>query len=80
MSRVLRLVVLSIVLYSGVSLTGGCAARREQPEMIETTTIERPAEPLEDEESFADRVGEVGIVILVVAIAVGGILVPLLLF
>jgi len=80
MTCVLRMVVLYVALSSGLSLTAGCAARQTQPPMIDTTSIERPAEPLDDEESLADRIGEVGIVILVLVIAVGGILIPILLF
>ena len=73
---VLRLVVLCILLSGAV----GCAARQPYPASIdESTSIERPARPLEEEETFWDRAGEVGIVILIVAITVGGILVPILL-
>jgi hypothetical protein len=80
MTHALRMVVLFVALCSAPLATTGCAARPMQPPMIETETIERPAEPLDDEESLADRIGEVGIVILVVGIAIGGILLPIFLF
>ena len=73
---VLRLVVLGIMLSGAV----GCAARQPHPASVEESAgIERPARPLEEEESFWDRAGEVGIVLLIVGITVGGILLPILL-
>ena len=74
--KILGLAVLCAVLV----LATGCAAHQSYPSAIEDEAgIERPAEPLSDEQDLADRIGEVGIVILVVVVTVGGILVPLLL-
>jgi len=42
--------------------------------------IERPARPLGEEESLADKIGEVGVVLLVVGSVAAGIVIPLLLF
>jgi hypothetical protein len=42
--------------------------------------IERPARPLGEEESLSDKIGEVGVVLLVVGTVAAGIVVPLLLF
>lgn len=73
---ILRLVVLCIML----SGTVGCAARQPHPASVEESAgIERPAHPLEEEETFWDRAGEVGIVLLIVGITVAGILLPILL-
>ncbi len=58
----------------------GCASRRAQPTSIEEpASIERPAQPLGEEETLTDRIGEVGVVLLVVAVTVGLIAIPLLL-
>jgi hypothetical protein len=45
----------------------------------ERESIERPARPLSEEESFFDDVGKVAVVLLIVGITVAGVLVPLLL-
>ena len=72
----LGLVALCAMLF----LSPGCATHQPQGSSIEEpTSIERPAVPLDEEEGFWDHAGEVGIVILVIGIAVGGILVPILL-
>ncbi len=72
----LGLVVLSAVLF----FAAGCATHQRQPASVEeSTSIERPARPLEEEETFWDHTGEVGIVILIIGITVGGILLPILL-
>jgi hypothetical protein len=75
-----RLTVLLLAL-SGVLVLGtGCASRQHQPaEVEEDAGIERPAAPLSEEEGLTDRIGEVGVVILVVGITLGLILIPLLL-
>ena len=74
--KVLGLAVVCAVLV----LAAGCATHQRYPSAAEEEAgIERPAQPLGEEEGLADRIGEVGIVILVVVVTVGGILVPLLL-
>ena len=70
------LLALSAVLFLGA----GCAARQhESVSSEEETSIERPAVPLTEEEGVADRIGQVGIVLLVVGVAIGLILLPILL-
>jgi hypothetical protein len=70
-----------IMALSGLLLVApGCASEQRsygRDDNIES--IERPAQPLEDEESFADKIGEVGVVLLLVGTVAAGILVPLLL-
>jgi hypothetical protein len=67
---------LSVVLVLGA----GCASRQQQTAPIEEpAAIERPARPLGEEESLFDRIGEAGVVILVIGVTVGLIVVPLLL-
>lgn len=78
----LRRLLLAIVMMLGCAAAGpGCAARQRETAPIErqATSLERPAKPLSEEESLADRIGEVGIVVLVVVVTVGGILLPILL-
>ena len=54
--------------------------RQRPPSAVEDEAgIERPAQPLSEEETLADRIGQVGVVILIVVVTVGGILVPILL-
>ncbi len=70
------LAALCAVLFLGV----GCAAHHRQPSAVEDDAgIERPAQPLGEEEGLADRIGQIGIVLLLVVVTVGGILVPILL-
>ena len=77
---VLRLVVLLLALSGTAVLGGGCAARQSQPTQVEEdTSIERPAVPLEEETGITDRIGEVGVVLLVVGVTIGLILIPILL-
>jgi hypothetical protein len=77
-----HLAVLLLALSGGLFLGAGCASRQHQPaEVVEDDGgIERPAVPLSEEEGLTDRIGEVGVVILVVGITIGLILIPLLLF
>jgi len=76
-----RLSVLLLAFSGVLFLGGGCASRQHQPaEVEEDAGIERPAVPLSEEEGLTDRIGEVGVVILVVGITIGLILIPLLLF
>ena len=80
MMQALRLVVVVVALGGGLLATSGCANRQHQPAAIDDdTSIERPATPLDEETSWTDRIGEVGIVLLIVAVTVGGILIPILL-
>jgi hypothetical protein len=61
-------------------LAPGCATHQPQGSSIEEPNgIERPAVALDEEEDLWDHAGEVGIVILVIGIAIGGILLPILL-
>ncbi len=61
-----------------VLVGSGCATQqRNRP--AEDTRIERPAVPLSEEEGLSDKIGEVGVVVLVVVLTVGVILVPILL-
>ena len=72
--------ILLLVLTSSLSWGVGCAGRDHYGGGIEdSTSIERPAVPLSEEESLADKAGEVGVVVLMVVVAVGGILLPILL-
>jgi len=74
--RMMAVLALSVMLM----LVSGCAARQPETTSIEEPVgIERPAEPLEEETSLSDRIGEMGVVLLVVAVTLGGILIPLLL-
>jgi hypothetical protein len=71
-----------LVLLSGVLLVApGCASEQHtsgRGGSIEG--IERPARPLGEEESLSDKIGQVGVVLLVVGTVAAGIVVPLLLF
>jgi hypothetical protein len=67
-----------VALLGALSLLGSCAARQPQPTILEDDTIEE-AHPLADDESVADKAGEVGVVGLVVGVIVGGILLPIFL-
>ena len=70
------LLALSAVLFVGA----GCASRQHQAAQVEEDSgIERPAVPLSEEEGLSDRIGEVGVVLLVVGITIGLIIVPILL-
>ena len=75
----LRLAVL-LLAFSGVLFLGaGCASRQHQPaEVEEDAGIERPAVPLSEEEGLTDRIGEVGVALLVVGIAIALIVIPLI--
>lgn len=76
-----RLAVLLLALSGVLFLGGGCASRQREPAQIEDdTSIERPAVPLGEEEGLTDRIGQVGVVLLVVGVTIGLILIPILLF
>jgi len=71
------LTALSMALLAG----SGCASRQPYGASVEDrTSIERPARPLDEEEGLSDKIGEIGIVLLLVGVTIGGILVPILLF
>ena len=69
---------MAVVLLGAVSVLGSCAAHQPEPTIREDDNIEE-AQPLADDESVADKAGEVGVVGLVVAVIVGGILLPIFL-
>jgi hypothetical protein len=69
--------VIVFAVLSGVLLVApGCASQQRSPERGDTVeSMERPAVPLEDEETLSDKIGEVGVVLLVV----GAVVVPIVL-
>ena len=70
--------VVRIVLCGLLLLAAGCAGHQGQTGTIEEpVSIERPAVPVGEEENMADKIGEVGIVLLGVAVLVGGIVAAL---
>ena len=76
----MRVAVLLLAFSGLLFVNGGCASHQPQPTHVEDDSgIERPAVPLEEEEGLTDRIGEVGVVILVVGITLGLILIPILL-
>ncbi len=80
-SRVARLAFILLVLSSVLFFGAGCASRQRTPAQIDDDAagVERPARALSEEEGLADRIGQVGVVLLVVVVTVGGILIPILL-
>jgi hypothetical protein len=73
--------LIALALCASLALASGCASRQPYPTSDDSDeSIERPARPLSDEEGLTDRIGEVGIVILLVVVTVGLILIPFLLF
>lgn len=80
------LVAVALLLGAGTFATAGsaCSTRpsmtpQERQAYEERQSIERPARGLEEETSLADRIGQVGVVILVVGITLAGIMLPILL-
>jgi hypothetical protein len=70
------LLALSILLV----VAPGCASQRSSPRgSASIEGIERPARSMDEEEGLSDKMGEVGVVLLVVGSAIAGILLPLLL-
>ena len=67
------------VALAGVLCTGAGCASRQRTAVEEPTSIERPAVALEEEEGIADKIGQVGVVLLVVGVTIGLILLPILL-
>ncbi|HYD49407.1 MAG TPA: hypothetical protein VEB21_13720, partial [Terriglobales bacterium] len=56
----------------------GCSSRQRYADPYERESIERPAEPISQEEGPAEKVGKVLVVIVTVGIAIGLIVVPVL--
>jgi hypothetical protein len=75
----LRTTLLLAALCGGVALVSGCASRQPQPTTIESrASSDETNAALTDDKSLADRLGEGGVVLLVVAVAIGGIVLPLI--
>jgi hypothetical protein len=75
-----RCAVLVLALTGTLGLGAGCASRQHETAPVEEeTNIERPAVPLSEEEGLTDRIGQIGIVLLVVGVAIGLIIIPILL-
>jgi hypothetical protein len=68
----------AVALLAAVSLLGSCAAHQPQPTISEDDHVEE-AHPLADDESAADKAGEMGVAGLAVGFIVGGILLPIFL-
>ena len=76
----IRLGVLLLALTGVLFVGSGCASRQHEPvDVQEESGIERPAVPLTEEEGLTDRIGEVGVVLLVVGITIALIVIPFLL-
>jgi hypothetical protein len=78
----MRLVGLFPVAFLAVTLLAGagCASRdRDRPPIDQPASIERPAKPIDEEQGLADKIGEVGVALLVVSIVIAGIVLPLIL-
>jgi hypothetical protein len=66
------------VLSAALFTAGGCADSQHRTTYSSPTGIERPAQPIEDEESATDKAGNVGVVLLVVGGALAVLVLPLL--
>jgi hypothetical protein len=66
-----------IALLGVLSVLGSCSARQRFNTVPDDDSLE--AQPLGDDDSLADKAGEVGVVGLAVGIIVGGILLPIFL-
>jgi hypothetical protein len=75
--RTWQTICVVIALTAVLSVLGSCAAHPRYNTMPEDDTLE--AQPLSEDESLADKAGEVGVVGLAVGIIVGGILLPIFL-
>jgi hypothetical protein len=60
-----------------LSVLGSCATHQRPNMMSNEDSL--AAQPLRDDDSLADKAGEVGVVGLVIGVIVGGILLPILL-
>ena len=66
-----------VALLGALLVLGSCAAHQPDSMIPDDDSIE--AQPLGDDDSLADKAGEVGVVGLAVGIIVGGILLPIFL-
>ena len=78
MSHWWRMAYVLVCFAGALFLAPGCATQY-RPGPGDHSRMERPAHPLEEEESLSDKVGEVGVVVLIVVVTVGGILIPIIL-
>ncbi len=76
LGRAWRTVCLSLALLLVVSALPSCATQQRHAAVDDDIF---QAQPLGEEDSMADKAGEVGVVGLVVGVLVGGILLPLFL-
>jgi len=67
-----------VALLGALSVVGSCASHQRHSTVPDDDSFE--AQPLDDDNSFADKAGEVGVVGLVVGVIIGGILLPIFLF
>ena len=75
--RVLPVIWVLLMPVGGTSMLAGCSA---QPRHIAAQDDDRlEAHPLDDDDSLADKAGQVGVVGIVLGVIVGGILMPLFL-
>jgi len=70
-----QLVAVLLALSGTLLLAPGCASRQPQPSTADYSGMERPARPIEEEQSGIERIGEIAVVVL--AIAVIGALIAL---
>ncbi len=75
--RAVAVVCMLFVVLSGPSMLAGCSAQPRHTAAQDDDRLE--AQPLDDDESAADKAGEIGVVGIVVGVIVGGILMPLFL-
>jgi hypothetical protein len=74
--RAWQTICVTIALLGVLSVLGSCAAQPRYNTMPEDDTLDRP---LSEDESLADKAGQVGVVGVVVGVVVGGILLPIFL-
>src|SRR5579862_8826449 len=69
-----RAATILAVLSACLLFAPGCASEQRTADYDDTPpNIERPAQPLEDEETLTDKIGEVGVVLLVIGGVAAGI-------
>ena len=73
-----RIALVAALLWVGLSMVPGCSGERQPTSYSSPTGIERPALPMDEEETAADKAGEVGVVLLVVGGALALLVAPLL--